>query len=247
MQGSWKVLNTDAEGRLTLADALVYAEKLEVDTIIDMATLTGQFCYLWFYSLFSSLFSELFAIMAGACIVALGEKLAGLYCADSTLRGEIEGAAKRTDEGVWSLPLEQQYKENIKSSIADIKNLGAKGEILNMHAIPHSFYFAIRLRRWIHHGCSLFTRVCRKNQLGPYWYFFLLFNFVRNILTITYSIPDMAGSKLRNRWLLAHIHSINLHDWCLGPVWDTSGNKPTGFGVKLLVDFLLNAKKKVER
>jgi len=63
----------------------------------------------------------------GACIVALGEKLAGMYTADNELKVDIENAAKRTDEGIWHLPLEASYKENIKSSLADIKNLGAKG------------------------------------------------------------------------------------------------------------------------
>lgn len=99
-----EVLNTDAEGRLTLADALVYADKLGVDNIIDLATLTG------------------------ACIVGLGEKLAGLYSPDDKLREAIVDAAKRTDEGIWALPLEASYKELIKSNIADLKNIGSKGE-----------------------------------------------------------------------------------------------------------------------
>lgn len=98
-----EVGNTDAEGRLTLADALVYADKLGVDRIIDLATLTG------------------------ACIVGLGEKIAGLYSPDSKLREEIEQAAKRSDEGIWALPLEASYKELIKSPIADLKNIGGKG------------------------------------------------------------------------------------------------------------------------
>lgn len=64
---------------------------------------------------------------AGACIVGLGEKLAGLYSPDSKFRDEIEMAAKRSDEGIWSLPLEPSYKELIKSPLADLKNVGAKG------------------------------------------------------------------------------------------------------------------------
>lgn len=91
------------QGRLTLADALVYAERQGVDTIIDLATLTG------------------------ACIVALGEKIAGLYSPDDKLRSDIENAAKRTEEGIWNLPLESSYKELIKSPIADLKNIGGKG------------------------------------------------------------------------------------------------------------------------
>merc|ERR1711907_520454 len=75
-----EVLNTDAEGRLTLADALVYADKLGVDTIVDLATLTG------------------------ACIVGLGDKLAGLYTSDEALQSDLLEAAKRSNEGIWNMP-----------------------------------------------------------------------------------------------------------------------------------------------
>ena len=98
-----EVLNTDAEGRLTLADALVYAEKTGADTIIDLATLTG------------------------ACVVALGDKYSALFTRDDSLREDIEAAAKRSDELIWTLPLADEYKDKIKSSIADIKNIGGKG------------------------------------------------------------------------------------------------------------------------
>lgn len=57
----------------------------------------------------------------------MGEKVAGLYSPDVKFRQEIENAAKRTDEGIWPLPLEASYKELIKSPIADLKNVGAKG------------------------------------------------------------------------------------------------------------------------
>merc|ERR1719223_2386600 len=97
-------MNTDAEGRLTLADALCYAEKVtKPDTIIDLATLTG------------------------ACIVALGDKYAAYYTRDEVLKGEIEAAAKRSDELVWNLPLADEYKERIKAPLADIKNVGGAG------------------------------------------------------------------------------------------------------------------------
>ncbi len=65
-----EILNTDAEGRLTLADALVYADNLHVDSVVDLATLTG------------------------ACVVALGEEAAGLYCDNSKLREQLEKAAR---------------------------------------------------------------------------------------------------------------------------------------------------------
>jgi leucyl aminopeptidase len=99
-----EVLNTDAEGRLTLADALVYAEKeTGAATIIDLATLTG------------------------ACIVALGEKVAAFYTPDESLKAELEAAAKRSDEAVWNMPLEASYKEMIKGTLGDLKNIGGKG------------------------------------------------------------------------------------------------------------------------
>ncbi len=95
-----EVLNTDAEGRLTLADALVYAEKsLKVNTIIDLATLTG------------------------ACMVALGTKIAGLFGNDKKLVEEIKEISQKEGELVWELPLHKPYKKLLRSDIADIKNI----------------------------------------------------------------------------------------------------------------------------
>ncbi len=97
-----EVNNTDAEGRLTLADALVYAEKLEVDAIVDLATLTG------------------------ACIVALGNDIAGLWSTDDALAEEMKTAAKLAGEKFWQLPIEEKYFEGLKSQIADMKNTGPR-------------------------------------------------------------------------------------------------------------------------
>lgn len=97
-----EVNNTDAEGRLTLADALVFAEKLEVDAIIDLATLTG------------------------ACIVALGDNISGLWSTDDTLAGQIKTAAEIAGEQFWQMPLEEKYFEGLKSPIADMKNTGPR-------------------------------------------------------------------------------------------------------------------------
>ena len=88
-----KVLNTDAEGRLTLADALVYAEKIGgVDTIVDLATLTGNILHntmiLFHYHVC------MLCASVGACIVGLGEKVAGLYASDSKLSEDLTSAAK---------------------------------------------------------------------------------------------------------------------------------------------------------
>jgi leucyl aminopeptidase len=97
-----EVNNTDAEGRLTLADALVYAESLEVDAIVDLATLTG------------------------ACIVALGNDIAGLWSTDDNLAAEMKTAAASAGEKFWQLPMEEKYFEGLKSQIADMKNTGPR-------------------------------------------------------------------------------------------------------------------------
>ena len=97
-----EVNNTDAEGRLTLADALVYAETLEVDAIVDLATLTG------------------------ACIVALGKDIAGLWSPDDELAQEMKQAAQTAGEKFWQMPIEDKYFEGLKSQIADMKNTGPR-------------------------------------------------------------------------------------------------------------------------
>jgi leucyl aminopeptidase len=99
-----EILNTDAEGRVTLADALCYAKTLEPDLIIDLATLTG------------------------ACVVALGEDIAGLMSNNGKLAEKIIQASRETGEPVWELPLYEPYAEHVKSKIADIKNIGARGQ-----------------------------------------------------------------------------------------------------------------------
>jgi leucyl aminopeptidase len=99
-----EILNTDAEGRVVLADALCYAQTLEPDAIIDLATLTG------------------------ACIVALGEDIAGLMTNDRKLADRILAAADESGEPVWELPMYTPYEEHVKSRIADIKNIGARGQ-----------------------------------------------------------------------------------------------------------------------
>jgi len=97
-----EVLNTDAEGRLILADSLVYTQKQKPDLIIDLATLTG------------------------ACVVALGEEYTGVMSNNPELSNKILVAAAASGEKMWELPLEKNYKKLIKSNIADIKNIGGK-------------------------------------------------------------------------------------------------------------------------
>jgi leucyl aminopeptidase len=97
-----EVNNTDAEGRLTLADALVFAEKLGVDAIVDLATLTG------------------------ACIVALGDNIAGLWSPSDDLATAIQAASTTAGEKFWTMPLEEQYFDGLKSIVADMKNTGPR-------------------------------------------------------------------------------------------------------------------------
>ena len=97
-----EVLNTDAEGRLTLMDMLVYAQKFKPDYLIDLATLTG------------------------ACVVALGEEITGVMSNNSVLAQKILLSATTAGEKMWELPLEKNYKKLIKSSIADLQNIGGR-------------------------------------------------------------------------------------------------------------------------
>jgi len=97
-----EINNTDAEGRLTLADALVFAEKLEVEAIVDLATLTG------------------------ACIVALGEDIGGLFSPSDDLAHQFMEAAKSSGEKFWRLPMEEKYFDSMKSVVADMKNTGSR-------------------------------------------------------------------------------------------------------------------------
>ncbi len=96
-----EVLNTDAEGRLILADALIHAAQEKPDVIIDLATLTG------------------------ACVTALGTQIAGLFSNDQELADALLRCSKDSGEPLWRLPLVKEYKEDIRSSVADIKNTGS--------------------------------------------------------------------------------------------------------------------------
>jgi leucyl aminopeptidase len=98
-----EVLNTDAEGRLVLADALSYASRQGLDEIIDLATLTG------------------------ACTIALGNSIAAIMGTDSGLVGRVMEASQISGEKLWELPLEEEYESHMKSSVADIKNIGQAG------------------------------------------------------------------------------------------------------------------------
>lgn len=97
-----EIINTDAEGRLTLSDALTYATRYKPKAIIDIATLTG------------------------ACVIALGNHASGLMGNNEALKEKIKKAAEASGEKVWELPLWSEYDEQIKSDVADVKNVGGR-------------------------------------------------------------------------------------------------------------------------
>jgi len=97
-----EILNTDAEGRLILCDALSYAERFKPDAVIDIATLTG------------------------ACVIALGHVATGLFANDQKLADEIRGAADEAWDRVWQMPLWEDYQEQLRSNFADFANIGGR-------------------------------------------------------------------------------------------------------------------------
>jgi leucyl aminopeptidase len=99
-----EVLNTDAEGRLILCDALTYAERFKPSAVVDIATLTG------------------------ACVVALGEINSGLFSPDDTLAEELLASGKAAVDPAWRLPVQEDYQEQLKSNFADMANIGTQGK-----------------------------------------------------------------------------------------------------------------------
>ena len=97
-----EVLNTDAEGRLILCDALTYAERFEPDVVIDIATLTG------------------------ACVIALGSHASGLFCNDEDLASGLLDAGKYSGDRAWEMPVWDEYQDQLKSNFADIANVGGR-------------------------------------------------------------------------------------------------------------------------
>jgi leucyl aminopeptidase len=97
-----EILNTDAEGRLILCDALTYAERFKPAAVVDIATLTG------------------------ACVIALGNHHAGLFSPDDALADELTAASRRADDPCWRMPLDEEYDEALKSNFADMANVGSR-------------------------------------------------------------------------------------------------------------------------
>ena len=97
-----EILNTDAEGRLVLCDALTYAERFKPRAVIDIATLTG------------------------ACVVALGEVRSGLFATDEALGQALQAAGERALDPCWRMPLDDEYAEGLKTNFADVANVAGR-------------------------------------------------------------------------------------------------------------------------
>jgi leucyl aminopeptidase len=140
---SIEVVNTDAEGRLILADALDYASGLEPAAIVDFATLTG------------------------ACVVALGKHASGVMGNDPALLREMRAAGERTGDRVWPLPLWPEYGEQMRSDYADIKNSGGRdGGAITAAAFLQAF---VRCDSWAHvdiAGTAWRTRPAAEGAVG---------------------------------------------------------------------------------
>jgi leucyl aminopeptidase len=119
-----EILNTDAEGRLILSDALTYACRYKPAVIVDIATLTG------------------------ACSIALGTEAIGMLGTDDRFKQQMRAAGDKTGERVWELPLWEAYYEQIKSDIADMKNTGGRaGGVITAAALLSKF---VQKYPWVH-------------------------------------------------------------------------------------------------
>lgn len=129
-----EVGNTDAEGRLTMADALVYADKtIGCDKIVELSTLTGS------------------------AIGALGTAMSALFTDDENLATQLKAAAKNSGEKLWQMPLEADYKEMLKSKIADLRNIGGR------------YGGAITAGLFLQHFVDKKTPFAHIDMAGPVW------------------------------------------------------------------------------
>jgi leucyl aminopeptidase len=119
-----EILNTDAEGRLILCDALTYAERFQPEVVVDIATLTG------------------------ACVIALGHVATGLFANDEKLAGELRAAGDDAWDRVWPMPLWEDYQEQLRSNFADMANIGGR-PAGSVTAACYLSRFAKKLR-WAH-------------------------------------------------------------------------------------------------
>jgi leucyl aminopeptidase len=120
-----EILNTDAEGRLILCDALTYVERFKPAAVVDIATLTG------------------------ACVVALGNVNSGLFSPDDELAGALADAGRAMCDPAWRMPLDADYQDQLKSNFADMANIGVPG---NAGATTAACFLArfTKAYRWAH-------------------------------------------------------------------------------------------------
>lgn len=118
--------NTDAEGRLILADALSYAQRFNPSLILDLATLTG------------------------ACMVALGERYAGVFSDDKTLVKQLQKAADISGDKIWPMPLDQTFKDKMKGKIGDLNNIGPLDRMAGASTAAAFLSYFVGDRRWAH-------------------------------------------------------------------------------------------------
>jgi leucyl aminopeptidase len=125
---SVEVLSTDAEGRLILADALIYGSELSPDVMLDMATLTG------------------------ACVVALGHYTSGLFTDDDRLAKELLSLSEKTGEKMWRLPLDEDLEEDIKGKYSDVQNIGKSryGGAITAALFLKNFVDFKKVKSWAH-------------------------------------------------------------------------------------------------
>jgi leucyl aminopeptidase len=135
-----EIINTDAEGRLVLADALTYAARLKPDLIIDAATLTG------------------------AALVALGKSCSAYYATDDELAASVESAAREAGESFWRMPLLDELAEHLKSDVADLKHTGDRyGGSITAALFLREFTGGVP---WIH--CDIAGPVLAERARGLY-------------------------------------------------------------------------------
>jgi leucyl aminopeptidase len=135
-----EILNTDAEGRMILCDALAYAARQKCEVIVDIATLTG------------------------ACMVALGASKAGLMSNDNDLAGGLQKAAEESGESVWRLPTGDEYAEEMKSKIADLKNAGSRwGGACTAASFLQQF---VGTAKWAHLDIAGMDVILKPNEYG---------------------------------------------------------------------------------
>jgi leucyl aminopeptidase len=135
-----EIINTDAEGRLVLADALTYAKRLEPDLIVDAATLTG------------------------ACVVALGKMYSAFYTADEKLAKQFTAAASSAGELFWRMPLANELREQLNSDVADMQHTGDRwGGSITAALFLREFVGTVP---WIH--CDVAAPVLFERARGMY-------------------------------------------------------------------------------